>query len=38
MRAVAFDVIFIDSLELTAFLRPSFVYFVPINTGKVTLS
>ena len=38
MRAVAFNVILIDSLELTAFLGPSFIEFVPIDTGKVTLS
>lgn len=38
MRAVAFNVILIDTLELTAFFGPSFVHFVPIDTGKVTLS
>jgi hypothetical protein len=38
MCAVAFNVILIDTLELTAFLGPSFVHFVPIDTGKVALS
>jgi len=31
-------VILIDTLELTAFLRPSFIHFIPVNAGKVTLS
>jgi len=38
MSAVALDVIFIYTLELTAIFRPSFVYLIPINTRKVALS
>lgn len=38
MSTVALDVIFIHTLELTAFFRPSFVYLIPINTRKVALS
>jgi hypothetical protein len=38
MSAVALDVIFIHTLELTAFFRPIFVYLIPINTRKVALS
>jgi hypothetical protein len=38
MSAIAFDMIFIDTLKLTAFFRPIFVNLVPINTRKVALS
>jgi len=37
MSTVAFDVIFIDTLELTAIFRPIGVYLVPVYTGKVAL-